>query len=73
MEIMWTLIVTKFFDYFFRVNFRDSFLNLDNLRLEKMSDSGYMALRQLKEKRIRDMSKNFCHRFVQDVMKKYDT
>lgn len=38
-----------------------------------MSDSGYIVLRQLKDQRKKDMAKNYCHRFVQDVMKKYDT
>ena len=38
-----------------------------------MSDTGYMVLRQLKDQRRRNMAKNYCHRFVQDVMKKYDT
>lgn len=38
-----------------------------------MSDSGYMVLKQLKDQRKKDMAKNYCHRFVQDVMKKYDT
>lgn len=37
-----------------------------------MSDNGYMVLRNLKDKRKKDMSKNYCHRFVQVLMKKYD-
>lgn len=38
-----------------------------------MSDSAYSVLIQLKEKRKKDMAKNYCHRFVEDLMKKYDT
>jgi hypothetical protein len=38
-----------------------------------MSDSAYISLCHLKDQRKKDMAKNYCHRFVQDVMKKYDS
>lgn len=37
-----------------------------------MSDCGYMILTQLQEKRKKDMAKNYCQRFVHDIMKKYE-
>lgn len=37
-----------------------------------MSDSGYIALHQLKDNIKKDMASIYCHRFVADVMKKYD-
>lgn len=37
-----------------------------------MSDNGFLVLRELKERRRRDMAKNYCQRFTEDIFKKYD-
>jgi hypothetical protein len=37
-----------------------------------MSDCGFVVLRQLKQKRHKDMAKYYCQHFVDNIMKKHD-
>ena len=60
---MWTLIVRKFFDYFFRVNFGDSFLNLDNLKFEKMSELGVHGVTATK----RETTKRYVKKLLSQI------